>query len=370
MLLLNVENIKLINFRNYDSLNIKLNEKVNIFVGKNAQGKTNLLESIYMCALGKSFRTHRDKEIIKLGKNAAYIGANIKIGNYRKFIEIKLEKDKPKTIRVNKIELKSFRELQSGLNVVIFSPDDLKLIKGGPGERRNFLDTSISQIKPVYKYNINRYNKILFQRNNLLKSNRSKSDIISLLEVFDIQLSKIGSQIIMLRDDYIRRLSINSKENHNNLTSGKEKLELNYVSSIHFTDKSKSVIEKNFFQQLKDNINRDLRAGTTSIGPHRDDMEIKLNGMDARTFASQGQQRTIVLSIKLSEVEIIKEERGLYPVLLLDDVFSELDIERRSYLTRSFNHMQTIITSTDIIDLEELKGIDKSVFHIEKGQII
>lgn len=365
-----IENIRLINFRNYRSLNIKLNKNTNIFIGKNAQGKTNLLESIYMCATGKSFRTNRDREIINLNKDEAYIGANIKTDRINKFIEIKMERNKQKRIRINKIELKNFKELNSGLNVVVFSPDDLKLIKDGPIERRNFLDTSISQIKPVYKHNINRYNKILFQRNNLLKSNKSRYDIINLLEIFDIQLAKIGSDIIISRNEFIENLSKKSYEIHKNITLNKEELKLDYIFNINFKNKNKIEIEKRFLEELKTNVDKDLITGTTGIGPHRDDIGIKINNIDARTFASQGQQRTIVLSIKLAEVEIIKIERGMYPVLLLDDVYSELDIERRNYLTKSFRDMQTIITSTDILDLEELKGIDKSIFCIEDGRVL
>ncbi|HSH34765.1 DNA replication/repair protein RecF, partial [Schnuerera sp.] len=238
----------------------------------------------------------------------------------------------------------------------------------GPAERRNFLDLSISQIRPVYKYNINKYNKILFQRNNLLKSNKSKAHILNLLEIFDIQLAKIGTEIIISRLQFVSNLSKITKKIHNKLTLGEEELNLKYNSNIKITNKN--TIEKNFLEQLKINTNKDLVTGVTSIGPHRDDIKIKINNIDARTYASQGQQRTIVLSIKLSEVEIIKMERGVYPVLLLDDVFSELDIDRRKYLTRSFNDMQTIITSTDIIDLDEFNEIEKSIFYIENGEII
>lgn len=365
---MNVESIRLINFRNYHNLNINLNKNINIFVGKNAQGKTNLLEAIYFCAMGKSFRTNRDKEIINFNKHEAYIGAKININKREKIIEIKLEKDRPKRIKVNKIELKNFKELNSGLNVVIFSPDDLKLIKDGPGEKRNFLDMSISQIKPVYKYNINKYNKILFQRNNLLKSNKPKSHIINLLEIFDIQLAKIGTEIIIYRIQFIENLSKIAKEIHKKLTLEREELNLNYNSNVNISDKN--IIEKKFLEQLKTNVDKDLITGITSIGPHRDDIQIQINGIDARVFASQGQQRTIVLSIKLSEVEIIKMERGVYPVLLLDDVYSELDLDRRKYLTETFKDMQTIITSTDIINLDELKELERSTFYINNGKII
>ena len=191
VLCLNLESIKLINFRNYKTLNINLNENMNIFIGKNAQGKTNLLESI-ISVQQETFRTNRDKELINFYKNEAYVGANVNLNGAKKLIEIKLDRNRKKRIKINKVELNNLKELNSGLNVVVFSPDDLKIIKDGPFERRNFLDSSISQIRPVYKYNLNKYNKILYQRNNLLKSNKPKSDILTLLEIFDLQLAKTG----------------------------------------------------------------------------------------------------------------------------------------------------------------------------------
>ncbi len=365
---MHVNNIRLINFRNYYSLNIDLNKKTNIFIGKNAQGKTNLLEAIYICATGRSFRTNRDKEIINFNKNEAYVGAQINIGNQEKFIEIKLEREKTKRIRVNKNELKNYKELYSGLNVVIFSPEDLKLVKGGPGERRNFLDMEISQIKPVYNFNINRYNKILFQRNNLLRSSKYGKDISSLLEIFDVQLAKIGTEIILERNKYIQELSKISNITHNKITLARENLELNYLSNIEILD-NKIDMEKNYLDKLKKYIEKDIEAASTQLGPHRDDILMTINNKDLKTYGSQGQQRTVVLSIKLSEVELIKKQRGIYPVLLLDDVFSELDEERRKYLIKSFQDMQTLITVTDAIDLKEMETIEKSIFYIENGRL-
>lgn len=366
--MLYVKNIRLINFRNYYSLNIKLNQKTNVFIGKNAQGKTNLLEAIYICGTGKSFRTNRDKEIINFNKNEAYVGSEINIGKYEKFIEIKLEKDKAKRIRVNKTELKSHKELYSGLNVVVFSPEDLKLVKGGPSERRNFLDTEISQIKPVYNFNINRYNKVLFQRNNLLRTSRFQGNISNILEIFDLQLANIGTDIILERDRYIKELSSILETTHNNITSSKEKLELKYLSNIEILD-DKSEMEKKYLDKLKKNTKNDIESSSTQLGPHRDDISITINNKDLKTYGSQGQQRTAVLSIKLSEVELIKKQRGVYPVLLLDDVFSELDEERRRYLIRSFRNMQTLITATDAIDLKEMDNVEKSVYYIDNGQL-
>lgn len=363
-----VDNIRLINFRNYDNLNINLNKKTNIFIGKNAQGKTNLLEAIYICATGRSFKTNRDREIINFDKDEAYISANMNIGKFDRFIEIKMERDKSKRIKVNKTELKNYRELYSGLNVVVFSPEDLKLVKEGPSERRKFLDLEISQIKPVYSYNISRYNKILFQRNNILKSNKFKNDIKPLLEIFDLQLAKIGTDIIIERDKYVKELSAISKLTHNNITLSNEDLELTYETNIDIID-SKIEMEKAYLEKLKSNTPRDIESRSTSIGPHRDDIIMTINNKDVKIYGSQGQQRTVVLSIKLSEVELIKNEKGSYPVLLLDDVFSELDLERRRYLIKSFHEMQTLITITDAMELKEMDHIEKSIFHIEDGKL-
>lgn len=366
---MHVKDIRIINFRNYYNLNIKFHNKINVIIGKNAQGKTNLLESIYICATGRSFRTNRDRELINFNKNEAYIGANVNIGQSKKFIEIKMERDKTKRIRVNKLELKNYKELQSGLNVVAFSPEDLILVKGGPQERRNFLDMEISQIKPVYNFNINRYNKVLFQRNNLLKTSKISGNIQSLLEIFDIQLAKIGTEIILERKRYIDELSELANITHNNITLYNENLKLDYISNIEILD-NKLEMEKNYLEKIKKNANKDIELASTQLGPHRDDIFITINNNELKTYGSQGQQRTVVLSIKLAEVELIKKKRGVFPVLLLDDVFSELDIQRRKYLIKSFKDMQTFITVTDAIDLKELENNDKIIFNIENGKLI
>lgn len=343
---------------------------MNIFIGKNAQGKTNLLESIYLCATGSSFRTSRDSELINFYKRQAYVGVNINHKNGKKLVEIKLDRDKPKRVKINRIELDSLRELNNDLNVVVFSPEDLKIVKGGPVERRNFLDHAISQIRPVYKYNLGRYNKILYQRNNLLKSPKPKEEIMKLIEIFDIQMAKVGTDIILSRKEFLNVLSNYASLIHKNLTLKHEDLYLKYTSNINFKSNSRKEIENLFLEQLSHTIQKDLVTGNTGIGPHRDDIEIKLNNINSRIFGSQGQQRTVVLSIKLAQVELINMERGDYPVLLLDDVFSELDEQRREYLSRSFNKMQTVITSTDLLGLEGLKEIEQSIFYIEDGKIL
>ena len=363
---MNVKDIRLINFRNYDNIYLKFNPKVNIFIGKNAQGKTNLLEAIYMCAYGKSFRTNRDKEIINFSKEEAYIGSNMNINDYDKFLEIKMNRVKNKRIRINKNELKNYKELYSGLNVVIFAPDDLKIVKEGPSQRRDFMDVGISKVKPVYSYNISRYNKILFQRNNLLKSNKFKKDLINLLDVFDMQIASIGTSIILERQKYVEQLSKIANTTHKNISSNAEELELEYTTNVPILE-NKSEMEKSYLNKLKENFKRDAECGTTEIGPHKDDIYMTINNKEVRTYGSQGQQRTVVLSLKFSEVELIKIERGMYRVLLLDDVFSELNEERRDYLIGLFKDMQTFITVTDAIDLKSMADLDKSIFYIENG---
>lgn len=364
-----VKDLRLINFRNYFNLNVEFNDNINIFIGKNAQGKTNLIESIYICSNGKSFRTNKDRELINFNKEQAYIGANIKINNLEKFIEIKMEKDKPKRIRINKSELKNYKELNTGLIAVVFCPDDLKMIKEGPMLRRNFLDINISQIKPVYNYNLIRYNKVLMQRNNLLKTCRVKKDLLNLIDVFDIQLSKLGTSIIIERDKFINELNMLINPTHKNLTCDKEIVELKYLSNIPRLIDRES-IEKEYLKLLKFNLNRDLEYGLTEIGPHRDDLSMLINNKDVKIYGSQGQQRTLVLSIKLSVVEYIKKYFGIYPVVLLDDVFSELDEDRRRFLASSFKNMQVFITVTDAVDLSVIQDLSKSVFIVEDGKLI
>lgn len=364
---MNVKSIRLINFRNYKNINVNFNENINIFIGKNAQGKTNLLEAIYMCSSGKSFRTNKDKDIINFQKKEAYIGANMLVGNFDKFIEVKLDMERSKIIRVNKNELKNQKELYSGLSMVVFNPDDLKIVKDGPQERRNFIDQGISQLKPVYNHNLGRYLNVLFQRSKLLKSSKFKRDI-GLLDVFDSQLARLGTAIILERYNFIKELSDICKDVHNNLTHGKESIDIRYNSNVPILD-NKQDMEKMYLQLLKDNNLRDLECGNTQIGPHRDDMPTFIDGKDVRIFGSQGQQRTIVLTLKLAEVELIKKDRGMYPVVLLDDVFSELDEERRKYLTKSFKDMQTFITMTDAVDIDSLGNVDKSIFYIDNGRL-
>lgn len=365
---LHVLDLRLINYRNYKNIYVKLNENINVFIGKNAQGKTNLIEAIYTLGLGKSFRTIKDREVIYFNEDESYIGSNIALGNYKKFIEIKMDKIKPKRIRINKTELKNQRELYQGLNVVIFTPEDLRIIKDGPSERRRFLDGAISQIKPIYSYNLNKYKKLLFQRNNILKANRFKKDIDALLDVFDLQISKIATSIIIEREKFLLDLDEVAKGIHGSITKDMENLEIKYRTNVDILE-DRSMMEKAYFKTMKENFKNDMQYGTTGIGPHRDDIDFFIDKKDLKTYGSQGQQRTSILSTILAQLEIIKRDRGLYPILLLDDVFSELDDDRKAYLSSQFSSIQTFITTTNLEDLKGIEDLDKSIFYIDDGKI-
>ena len=361
--------MRLINFRNYKNIDLELDRNLNIFIGNNAQGKTNLIEAIYLCAAGKSFRTNRDKELINFNKEEAYIGLEVSMEKYSKLIEIKFHQNKAKRIRINKQELESHKDLNSGLSVVVFTPEDLKIVKGGPNQRRKFLDTGISKIKPVYNYNISKYRKILYQRNNLLRSSKFKRNIEELLDVFDNQIIKIGTNIILNRYSYVEKLNKISNIVHKEITEGKENLSLDYVSNVPILE-SREKIEEEYLKLMRQNLRRDMEYSTTEIGPHRDDIGMFLNGKDARIYGSQGQQRTTILSIILSEVRLLKQENGMYPVLLLDDVFSELDDSRKLYLSGFFKNIQTFITTTEKEDLKSMVNRDKKIFTIKNGDVV
>lgn len=364
-----VESIRLINFRNYKNLDIKLNRNLNIFLGPNAQGKTNLLESIYIASIGKSYRTNRDRELINMETDVGYIGIKVIKDEFEKYIEIKFEANKNKIARVNRIETDKISDLVGQINVVIFSPEDLNLIKGGPSERRTFLDQEISQIKPRYRHSLIKYNKILFQRNNLLKNIKYRNSSSKQLEVWDTQLIDTGADIIINRAEFIEKLSKISKGIHSKLTTDNENLCAIYSPSFKFQEKDRQQIKEKFKKCLNSNLTGDIERGTTSIGPHKDDMDILINDVSCRIYGSQGQQRTSALSLKLAEVDLIKQEIGEYPILLLDDVMSELDIDRRKSLIRTFKDVQTIITSTDDVEIDDIDKANKSVYFINNGSI-
>lgn len=338
-----ISKVKLKNFRNYAEESVEFNEGVNIVYGKNAQGKTNLIESIYLCSTGRSHRTVRDTELIREGNNSYSVG----IEGYRDEIPFKIdiyfEKNGRKNIRINDLAIKKFGELMGVLNTVIFSPEDLQIIKRGPGERRRFLDILISQTYPSYFYKLQTYMRIVKQKNALLKKINGKSPDGYLLSVFNRKQADAGAEIIAQRYKFLQEIKEKLIENHKKLTKDTEILEISYLSSA---GKRAENADK-LYKFLENNKNKESRMGNCIYGPHRDDIEFAVNGKELKTFGSQGQQRTAVLSLKLTEIEIIREMTGFSPVLLLDDVMSELDLARKRHLLENINTRQALITGTE-----------------------
>ena len=366
-----ISKLKLINFRNYSSLDIELHNKLNIFIGNNAQGKTNILESIYLTGFGKSFRTSKDKELIKANKNMAYV----KVEGEKRYgevsIELRLWDGKKKEIKTNGLSLTKLSELLGNIYIVIFSPEDLKLIKGGPAERRRFIDREISHVNRKYYYDIMSYNKVLLQRNNLLKNIVYNKKLLKTIDIWDNKLVEFGMKVIFKRIEFINRLNALSRLIHRKITDGRENLEVKYLSNIEVN--SKSIYEeafKDFRTKLEKRLETDIKRGYTTVGPHKDDLGIYIDDKDIRIFGSQGQQRTAALSLKLSEIEIIKGEVGEYPILLLDDVMSELDINRQNFLINSLRNVQTFITITEIPQLMAPLVKEGNIFEISGGRII
>lgn len=357
-----VKNMVLVNYRNYENLAIELDKNVNVFTGDNAQGKTNVLESIYYGAFAKSHRTSKDKELINWKKDKAYI--SLLIGRVRldKKIDINILRDGKKAIKVNNIKVNKIGELFGTFNVVMFSPEDLKVIKEAPSLRRRVLDMELSQINSKYYFNLVQYNKILNERNTLLKSRSLNKDI---MDVYDAQLIEYADYIVSKRLEYIDKINFYGIKIHREITSDKEKIQFKYNCTVSLDD-----FKNNYLKKLKENITRDREKGLTSIGPHRDDFNVFINDVDTKIFGSQGQQRTSILTMKFSSLKIIKEVTGEYPVLLLDDVLSELDVNRKRYILTSIKDIQTIITCTGIEDLGDYLDNKAKIFTISNGQIL
>ena len=358
-----IKRLQMLNYRNYNVLDISLGPHVNVFMGDNAQGKTNILEGIYYCAFARSHRTSKDRELINWNSNNALLSITVGRERLDKRIDISILKDGKKAIQVNKIKIKKIGELFGNFNVVMFSPEDLKIMKDSPGVRRKFIDMELCQLNPKYYYNLVQYNKVLNERNSILRNRNINKDI---LDVYDMQLVEFGYNIIIDRLEYIQKLNKYSAKIHSDITSGKEKIEFKYISTI----KDLENIKENFYSLLEKNRSRDCERGITSIGPHRDDFTVLINDIDTKSYGSQGQQRTAVLTIKFSSLKIIKELTGEHPVLLLDDVLSELDFSRKRYILSTIGDIQTIITCTGIEDLYEYLDDKSKVFKVKDGEIL
>lgn len=362
-----VKKIFLKGFRNYSGLEQDFSPGTNLIVGQNAQGKTNLLESLYILSMGKSFRTARDTELIKWNSKGYVVKGIVIKKEVELEIKLKYLRNDGKRIWINNVEKKHLRDFVGKINVVVFSPQDLFLVKGEPSKRRNFIDRELIQVNPLYSFYTSRYNKIMLQRNNLLKSLSKNPKDIGLLEVLNKQLAKYGSQILLKRQDIVRKLGILARLIQRKITGGKEELEIHYTSTIgDVTGKGHGEIYNIFLNKLQKMKEKEIERGITLVGPHRDDLTFLINGVDIRVYGSQGQQRTTALSLKLAELELIKSEVGEYPILLLDDVFSELDRDRQKFLLKTIKHVQTFITVTDGMHTDIQPD---RVFKVEKGVV-
>lgn len=358
-----IKYLMLKDYRNYEELLIELVKGVNVFIGDNAQGKTNILEAMYYCAFAKSHRTNKDRELIIWDKEKSIIQIYVNKQRLDKRIDISILRDGKKAITINKIKINKISELIGTFNVVMFSPEDLRIVKESPGVRRRFIDMEIAQLNPKYYYSLVQYNKVLNERNSILKS-RSVDE--TMIQIYDEQLCTFASYIIKKRIEYVNKLNEYGKTIHKDITSGKEDIDFKYITPL----KNMENIKDELKILLTKNIKKDIINGITSIGPHRDDLNIYLNGVDAKRFGSQGQQRTSVLTMKFASLKIIREITGEYPVLLLDDVLSELDINRKKYILSSIEDIQTIITCTGIEDINEnLKG-EYKVFNVKNGCVL
>lgn len=355
-----VKSLDLKNFRNYESLSLRPDPGINIFYGANAQGKTNILEAVYLAGTTRSHRGSKDREMIRLGQEEGHIRMYLdRNGNdYR--IDVHLRQHKKKGIAVNGIPVKRAGDLLKLTSIVFFSPEDLNMIKNGPAERRKYLDYILCGTDPVYFQDLGRYNHCLMQRSHLLKDPGFGQQRMTELDIWDAQLMTYGIRIIRKRKEFIEELQKSAGAVHAQLTGGRERLKLQYEPNVS---------EEQFAERLLKNREKDLRFKMNTTGPHRDDLAIRADDMDLRVYGSQGQQRTAALSLKLAEIRIYEETKGFRPILLLDDVLSELDRSRQNYLLKIIRDTQTFITCTGLDDFVQNQFEADHVFHIVRGGI-
>lgn len=357
---MNIRSIELKNFRNYENLEISFDEGTNILFGDNAQGKTNILEAAYMSGTTKSHKGSRDKEMIRFGEEEAHLKTVVMRGGREYQIDMHLKKNRAKGIAIDKIPIKKASELFGILNIVFFSPEDLNIIKNGPAERRRFLDSELCQLDRIYLADLTNYNKILAQRNKLLKDMIYRPSLSDTLPVWDMQLIETGKKIIRRRKQFVDELREIVSDIHYRISGGKEELFLKYepnIDDIFFEDELSRAKEK------------DKKLCQTSVGPHRDDLLFSIGDVDIRKYGSQGQQRTSALSLKLSEIELVRKSISDTPVLLLDDVLSELDSNRQNYLLNNISDTQTIITCTGLDEFVRNRFTVNRVFEVIAGHV-
>ena len=359
-----VTEISVSNWRNLERQRVPLGDKLNIFCGDNAQGKTNLVESVYLCCIGKSPRTDRDKELIRWGKERAYVRVRYTCRFGEGEIAVTLNAGAKKQISVNSVAISRMGELMGYLNCIYFSPEEIRIISESPAERRRFMDVDLCQTDKNYYYSLSRFNKALAQRNNVLKQARTVEEAKETVFVWDEQLAEEGARIIMKRRNFCDKLKNYAAETHSALTEGKERLELDYVT--HIKGEGFSELAGNYKNALETNLDKDFNLRYTSAGCQRDDVALKISGIDIRTFGSQGQLRTAALSLKLAELKIFKNLIGEYPILILDDVLSELDAERQRRLLNFDDELQILLTAATDVP-QELARDNCKYFTIRNG---
>ena len=355
-----LKSVALKSFRNYSDLYMEFDRGTNILYGDNAQGKTNVLESIYVSGTTKSHKGSKDKEMIQFGEEEAHIRTIVEKSGLDYQIDMHIKKNRSKGIAINKIPIKKASELFGILNIVFFSPEDLNIIKNGPSERRRFLDVELCQLDKIYLFQLTKYNKILNQRNRLLKDINFRPELKDTLPVWDMQLVEYGKKIIASRKEFVEQLNEIVYGIHKNISGGKEELILSYEPDV-----TEELLE----QELARCQEKDLKFGLTSVGPHRDDMCFMIHGIDIRKFGSQGQQRSCALSLKLSEIELVKKSIKETPVLILDDVLSELDSSRQNFLLNTIHDIQTVITCTGLDEFVKNRFEINKIFKVVNGTV-
>ncbi|MFN2745023.1 DNA replication/repair protein RecF [Bacillus sp. z60-18] len=367
-----IQNITLSSYRNYERLELQFENKVNVIIGENAQGKTNLMEAIYVLAMAKSHRTSNDKELIRWDEDYAKIEGRVMKKNGSVPIQLVISK-KGKKGKVNHIEQQKLSQYVGAVNTIMFAPEDLNLVKGSPQVRRRFLDMEIGQVSPVYLHDLSLYQKILSQRNHFLKQlqTRKQTDQ-TMLDVLTEQLAEFAAKVVIKRLQFVDQLEKWAQPIHSGISRGLEELTLKYHTSLHVSDSpdlSKMINSyQEAFSKLRD---KEIDRGVSLSGPHRDDVLFYVNGRDVQTYGSQGQQRTTALSLKLAEIDLIQEEIGEYPILLLDDVLSELDDYRQSHLLHTIQgRVQTFVTTTSVDGIDHKTLNEAAIFRVENGTLL
>jgi DNA replication and repair protein RecF len=355
-----VKSLELKDYRNYNHLNMQFSSGTNILYGENAQGKTNILEAVYLCGTTKSHRGSKDKEMVSFTEDEAHVRVILEKNQIPHRIDLHLKKNKAKGVAIDGIPIKRQSELFGMLNLVFFSPEDLYIIKNGPAERRRFIDLELCQLDKIYLNQLGNYNKVLAQRNNLLKQIAVNRNLIDTLNIWDEKLLEYGCKVIKTREEFIIRLNDLVGEIHKKLTGGKEHLILQYEPNVRAAD---------FEGKLKKYLEKDLALKMTNVGPHRDDLGFLLGDIDIRKYGSQGQQRTAALSCKLAEIDLVKSIIKENPILLLDDVLSELDRQRQNYLLNSIGDIQTMITCTGLEEFVNHRFAYDKVFQVVSGAV-